>query len=253
MKIVRSTANFLTKQNTGEKYSDLLSQIYEEFRFQFPIELDLGEVFQIIADVWNLSNFTESDTEGVFQEMRQIANSNNSLEGLITEMIRFKKEKFAEHDRFIADFLLDHDGSEGQVVLTVSTCEKEHFLNTMDVYSMENESDITEFGPGYVNRSALVLVAKEPLYAWLNELFPGEDLRKTVEPSVYLITEPDTKFDSWLRKKFDKFFREELELWELDKKKWPQRRNFKMFNEWFELHYSPDVFDWESEPVRKTI
>ena len=58
-------------------------------------------------------------------------------------------------------------------------------------------------------------------------------------------------WDSWLKKRFDRFFQLELEEWHADKKEWPQKRNYKMFTEWFEISFSSFVMDMENTPIAK--
>jgi hypothetical protein len=43
----------------------------------------------------------------------------------------------------------------------------------------------------------------------------------------------------------------ELEEFNDNKKIWPQKRNYKMFSKWFQVHISSEIFDLESVPVLK--
>lgn len=43
----------------------------------------------------------------------------------------------------------------------------------------------------------------------------------------------------------------ELDDWHMNKKEWPQKRNYKMFKEWFQIDFSSMVYDMEKRPVSK--
>jgi len=68
---------------------------------------------------------------------------------------------------------------------------------------------------------------------------------------VYLVSEDIKNLEVWIRKKYSKIFEFELDSWRTDKKKWPQRRNFKMFKEWFRYDVTTTIFDFEKTPVSK--
>ena len=109
----------------------------------------------------------------------------------------------------------------------------------------------------FINRNAIVLSPKQPFYDWLNEVFPEDEFSEenNIDGAyIYLIDnniENALELKKWLRKKFDKFFTRTLEDWLSNKKEWPQKRNFKMFNEWFHVSWSTSVFDLEESPVLK--
>jgi hypothetical protein len=59
------------------------------------------------------------------------------------------------------------------------------------------------------------------------------------------------KLKAWVKKKFDKLFTFELEAWNDNKKEWPQKRNYKMFKQWFQVAISTLVYDLENKPISK--
>jgi hypothetical protein len=95
-----------------------------------------------------------------------------------------------------------------------------------------------------VNRGALLLRYKEPAVRWINEADPTPgDAPITMadvneDRTVYLIS--DTARDSpqtlqrWLKKNYAVLFEAELEGWYTVPSLWPQKRTFKLFQEWFE-------------------
>ena len=75
-----------------------------------------------------------------------------------------------------------------------------------------------------------------------------EDIKET---NIYLIDDTIDDVEKWLKKKFDKFFMMELDEWHTNKKEWPQKRNYKMFNLWFQVEISRMIYDLEKQPVLK--
>jgi hypothetical protein len=65
------------------------------------------------------------------------------------------------------------------------------------------------------------------------------------------VNEEIKDLDQWLRKKLDSFLILELETWHSNKKEWPQKRNYKMFKEWFPTDISTFVYVIEKKPISK--
>jgi hypothetical protein len=99
-----------------------------------------------------------------------------------------------------------------------------------------------------VNRSLLILKAKEPCREWVASL-PGKN-KITIRDintgcRVYLIPEfeDDQQKDAILEKIYANIFVEKLFQWCIDDVKWPQNRTFALFNRWFEPEFYPVVED----------
>jgi hypothetical protein len=109
---------------------------------------------------------------------------------------------------------------------------------------------------GVVNRIAVIIRPKQKLIDWVNNLYPGEPISlDEIELSIYLIDaeeeHSEEAFESHFKKRFDRYFQLELENWHTDKKKWPQKRTYKMFREWFDVQVSGMVYDMEKTPILK--
>jgi hypothetical protein len=76
-----------------------------------------------------------------------------------------------------------------------------------------------------------------------------EDIKET---NIYLVDDKIDDVEKWLKKKFDKFFMMELDEWFENKKDWPQKRNYKMFKQWFQVDVSTMIYDLEKNPVLKS-
>ena len=99
-----------------------------------------------------------------------------------------------------------------------------------------------------VNRSVLIVRAKEPFREWLMSLPEPEDvsLRELNEDnSVYLIPEYEDDFekDKVLKLIYKEIFEEQLEDWWRDEKDWPKNRNLSLFKKWFDVEFHSVVID----------
>ncbi len=87
-----------------------------------------------------------------------------------------------------------------------------------------------------LRRSAIVITPQQPFFDWLvshdPETLIDEEIR---EGTVYLVPEyeTNTRMENWLKKNYAELFEELLFNWYTDEDMWPQKRNFKMFKEWF--------------------
>lgn len=104
-----------------------------------------------------------------------------------------------------------------------------------------------------INRNAILVKAKKPFYDWINYVDPAFPVVDNDEGTTYLIKEIDTreKIESWLKRNFDKIFVNELNNFHTDENDWPQKRTFKIFNEWFMVEISTLIVDLLQTPIVK--
>ena len=105
-----------------------------------------------------------------------------------------------------------------------------------------------------VNRSAFIVRPREPYMQWAASLEPGPDkVSETLSDhvSVYLAPQDETgeKETPPLEDYFGEIFEEELEAWCLDESQWPQLRDFKTFQKWFEVSGQSLITDLGDEPI----
>ena len=113
--------------------------------------------------------------------------------------------------------------------------------------------------PG-IDRAALIVTPKKPFIDWLvynskkydsseNE-FKQEDLKTEGFDSkkVYLIPSYDKieKYEKFVRRNFAEIFEHELFDWYTEPAMWPEKRTWKIFNEWFDYEIQTMVFDTAS-------
>ena len=107
-----------------------------------------------------------------------------------------------------------------------------------------------------VNRSVIIVHAKEPFLQWLNSLpDPGKFTLDEVNQDHTTFLLPEYEDDSEMKillECYYKFiFEEKLYDWWRDQDAWPQKRNLKIFKEWFDVDFHCMVFDLVEKPLMK--
>lgn len=101
-----------------------------------------------------------------------------------------------------------------------------------------------------INRTAVVLFARQPFLDWLNETTSDDSFKWSIgmindEPPCYLIREHDSpeELERYLDQIKEPLFEEVLRSWVTDESTWPDERGPEVFDEWFDLHYTTVVQD----------
>lgn len=95
-----------------------------------------------------------------------------------------------------------------------------------------------------LSRSAITVTHKKPFIDWNNEIFPELPIEDMIgESTTFLIDELFNDAEKVVQKNFKKIFEFELEGTCTDEEKWPKKRTFKLFNEWFTVEVSGWVVD----------
>lgn len=99
-----------------------------------------------------------------------------------------------------------------------------------------------------IDRSAIVVIPKQPFVDWLNFIEPDdlltlENIQK--EPAAYLIPECESEeqLQEFLEKYCITIFEEQLASWFTDDTLWPVDRGFEIFCRWFAVSFHAIVFD----------
>lgn len=235
-------------QNKGVKYSRLLEQFIEPFANEFADVEYYEDIFEFAINAWNFGNIKLVLPEGESDAAINAVGGQHDVNiDLLKRMIDYKVSHFKEHTNFIAEYEIKETSNDP--VLSVITQEQDVFLATM-FENMEAENTQDDFEENFINRSAIIIKPLQPFIEWCSNLYP-DDLEDIKGTNTYLISEEIEDVEAWLKKKFDKIFSFELESWHLNKKEWPQKRNYKMFKEWFEIEISTLVYDFEKQPIFK--
>ncbi len=235
--------------NEGVKYSSLLEKFLEPFMKDFKRTEFLEDIIEFAIGAWNFGNLKTIIPVEEFEKTIGAAEDSNKDIVLLKKMIEAKAAKFGEFTNFIIEYELEKK-SIGDPVLTVITQEQDVYLQNMFDF-MEEEMAENDFD-GYINRFAIIIKPQQPFIDWLNQLIPEDEITKEDIPTnIYLVNEEIEDLEKWLAKKFDLFFKMELEEWEDNKKEWPQKRNFKLFKSWFNVDVSRDIYDLEKDSIVK--
>jgi len=236
-------------QNEEKKYSDMLNSLIEPFENDFPEGMDIDDMIGFACNAWNLGCMSQIMPKKEFANLLTSEPLPEHEKTVLKKMIDLKKKKFAAFDRFIDDFKLEE--KNGDLVLTVLTQDKEAFLTKLMEEPPDFMPEKADFEEGYINRHAIVIKPLQPFFDWLNSLYPEDQVNEVEEPNIYLVDNNVDDLERWLKKKFDPFFRMELDDWHTDKKEWPQKRSYKMFQQWFSVDVSTMIYDMENKPVYK--
>jgi len=110
-----------------------------------------------------------------------------------------------------------------------------------------------------VNRTAVIIKPKQPFVDWLNSI-PGESSDNTLESVssenlTFLIPQffgPVESLD-YIKDYYGQIFEYELFGWYTAEELWPkEKRNWKMFQEWFDIEINSEVIDLvDDEDIEK--
>lgn len=233
--------------NTGVKYSHLLEKFLEPFVDDFKDVEFYEDIFEFGINAWNSANMKlilpKEDNDNAFDALEK----NGINVALLNRMIDYKISHFKNYTNFIVDYDLEETIEDP--ILKITTQEQDAYLKSMfEQFDQEDLAD--DFDENYINRSAIIIKPRQPFIDWCTSLYP-ENLEDVKETRTYLISEDIEDVDFWLAKKFDKLFTFELESLHHNKKEWPQKRNYKMFKEWFQIDISRMIYDFEINPILK--
>jgi hypothetical protein len=248
-KIYSSLEKSKIRKNEGVKYSELLHKFLEPFIHQIKGLESEEEIIEFGIFAWNTGNLKSLIPKHEFDK----AINSNEFKGLerdlVKRMIDYKESHFKHFTNFIVEYEIEERNEES--ILSVITQDQMSYLEMM-VKQDEIKNSQNDFSTNYINRRAIILKPKQPFIDWYARFDP-DDLEELKETRTYLVSEEIRDLDEWLKNKFDKFFTFELESFHDNKKEWPQRRNYKMFQEWFHIDISIMIYDFENKPVSKSI
>ena len=100
-----------------------------------------------------------------------------------------------------------------------------------------------------INRSAIVLLPRQPILDWLNYVDPNGPSLKLDEirddNAIYLAPEFEDNRQAmrWLERNCQMIFEEKLCGWITDHAAWPEKLTWKLFQEWFDISIHSMVVD----------
>ncbi len=232
--------------NQGEKYSELLEKFLKPFVNDFKDVETYEEIFEFAISAWNAANMKVILPKEGNDMLFDALESDDKYAVLLNKMIDYKISHFKKYTNFIVEY--DLDGALESPILTITTQEQDVYLRS--IFENFDQEDSGNNDANFINRSAIIIKPMQPFIDWCSNLYP-DNLNEIKQTNTYLISEDIEDIDLWLTKKFDKLFSFELESWDTNKKQWPQKRNYKMFKEWFEIDISTLIYDFEDRPILK--
>ena len=106
-----------------------------------------------------------------------------------------------------------------------------------------------------LNRSIIIIKAKEPFLSWLSSLPEPENNISLDEinfdNSVYLLPEyeMDDEREEILADYYDIIFEDQLAAWWTDSAIWPKTRDLSTFKEWFDIEFHSLISDLVNLPL----
>ena len=237
-------------KNEVIQYSDLLNEFIEPYEQDFAHDYSQEDIFFFAMDAWNFGNLSLLVPKKEMRSMLFSSKLESFEKKIMTKLIAVKAEKFEKFDRFIADFKLEEE--DNGFYLSVVTVEAEQFLMDM----MHEGEDMptalkADYEDGFINRNAVIIKPKQIFLDWFKSIYPNSPMDEIKETNIYLLDDDNMEIEPWLKKKYDVLFRYELEDCHLNKKEWPQKRSYKMFNQWFDVQFSSLIYDMEKKPIHK--
>jgi len=107
-----------------------------------------------------------------------------------------------------------------------------------------------------VNRSAVVLKAKQAFVDWLNALPETEPVTHDElahESIIILLPEFDDpeREQDYLRKIAPTILDSQMESWCMDDSHFPRKKDWALLQKWFEIELISEVFDVDEDPLEK--
>jgi len=108
-----------------------------------------------------------------------------------------------------------------------------------------------------INRTAVVVRPKQPFIDWLKSL-PDDDSDYALEEIssdnlTFLIPQCDNSDEAmeYIRKRYGLILEWVFGGWATTEELWPEKRNWKMLNEWFDIEIHSEVFDLVDGRIEK--
>ena len=106
-----------------------------------------------------------------------------------------------------------------------------------------------------VNRSAVVVVPKQPFLDWLHRVDPTSGKLTLADlgddPSICLLPEYDleSELQECLQEACVRIFEDQLNGWYRAEELWPEDRSLGIFQLWFDYHFHSVLVDLAEEPL----
>lgn len=109
-----------------------------------------------------------------------------------------------------------------------------------------------------INRAAVMLKYKQVAVDWINAVDPNPTDSITLESVneeriVFLVSHEDADtpdlVNRWIKANYKVLFENQLYGWYVDESLWPKKRNFNVFQEWFDIECHTVIEDTVGTPI----
>ncbi len=238
-----------TNPEPGIKYSALLLGLIKPFTEDIGDREELEAMLELGIVAWNLANlknFSPEIFKLLLDQTKDHLRHQRDGFSLLEKLIEQKQKTLPGYDWFLSEFMIKED-EDGVLHVTVIAKTLDAYLedvgiNAGDEFEEEYEEEI------YADRSAFMVKPKPAYLDWIRQITEGPtDTDEITKGRIYLapvMFEPN-ELGKWLKKNFDTIFSNQLNAWSQDTVDWPQKRTYKMFNDWFSVEQYIDVIDLE--------
>ena len=245
--------NIIEKNDSKEvNYSELIKEFIKPIEDKFPKSYDINDLFFLANHAWNLGNISLLIPKKEFNSiLMDFPLEDNLLIGFLNELIEIKRKKYKEYTRFVTGITVKEE--KNTLVLKADTVSEDQYSEMInEETSSDNDNPYNELG--YIDRRAVIMMPKKPFYKWMDKVHPLDaPMRKVKESRVFLVKNESPDFEAYIKLNYTLFFDMFLEEWHADKKDWPQKRTYKMFQNWVTINYSTLIFDLEKTPITKKL
>ena len=105
-----------------------------------------------------------------------------------------------------------------------------------------------------LNRAVITVTPNEPFLQWIqtaDDISTHIATEDVYSPNAYLVEDTQDGMDpeKLIQKNFKTIFEEELNGWIIDESMWPQKRDLRVFKQWFQITVREIVYDLSDKPI----
>jgi hypothetical protein len=250
---------FLGRIATQDTLSEQLMELLLPIMHAEDTEEELTEKIELGIVGWNMEVLTRLDIPNylaIIEKSMLDLNLTSMERELVHQLIEKKQQHIQDFPVMIERFELEeNDTGIFEFMAFTQPVEYGQQEEEMDEEDEFQEQTARQFEEGYINRMALLVKPKDAFFSWLKQVDKdvNESTLSNLESSIYMIHEDyeDSGAEKWVKKNFDRIFSEELYGWVTDPSLWPQKRTFRMFQDFFTVSFHSMIYDFESTPVLK--
>ena len=259
MKIIKGGNKEINDQfELDKEYAKVLKSSVEKAFVDELLKKDINYIYDVACFCWNLKQMTPSEDNEIHKNLEatvsQFELDESELLTILNLFNALPKNK-SNLNRIINGYEIERF-SKSNYHLTVTTISQEEYLKELEEFDademFEEEDNVAEYEPNPIDRSLVLIIHK--LDPEENKTASNQKFKLSKKNSfAILLEEIDNKTE--FKENFDEFKVELLEYLfdklDLQFSKAPEKMSFRQFENMFDYHIIPEVFDIEYEPIFK--